>query len=191
MPQLILASGSPRRRELLQQIGLSFEVITSNAEERAINSDPGEMVKELSACKARAVSGMIDGEKKERSVIIGADTVVYANGQVLGKPKDEEDAFRMLRMLSGRQHYVYTGVTLLHGNEEVSFSERTSVTVSAMEDEEIWRYIRTGEPMDKAGAYGIQGAFAAYVEGISGDYSNVVGLPAASLYKALKKHGWL
>lgn len=191
MKNIILASGSPRRRELLQQIGLEFEVITSNAEEVTTHSSPGEIVKELSRLKARAVADILTEEKRKQSVVIGADTIVYAQGKVLGKPKNEADAYKMIAALAGKTHDVYTGVTFVSDREEYSFFEQTSVEVYEMTDEEIQAYIRTGEPMDKAGAYGIQGAFAAYVKGISGDYNNVVGLPAAGVYQALKRTGWL
>lgn len=189
MKNIILASGSPRRRELLEQIGLEFKIITSNAIEDTDKVNPAEMVMELSALKAEAVFNELTGQEKSASVIIGADTIVYAKGSVLGKPKSEEDAFAMIKMLSGNVHSVYTGVTILENGQIKSFFEETKVKVYDMSDEEINRYIQTGDCMDKAGAYGIQGAFAAFVEKIDGDYNNVVGLPVARLYHEMRKAG--
>lgn len=189
MKKIILASGSPRRRELLSQIGIDFDVITSNADEIITMTQPDDIVCELSHIKAEAVCRMLkDNESEENiddKIIIGADTIVYCNGEVLGKPKDEQDAHRMLKELSGGVHQVYTGVTFIHNGNVTCFSEKTDVSVYNMSEEEINRYIKTGEPMDKAGAYGIQGAFAAYVKGINGDYNNVVGLPVSRLYHEL------
>ena len=186
MGKLILASASPRRRELLALTGLPFEVRPGNGEEIIHTDDPAEAVKELSFQKASAACGLAsDGD-----LVIGADTVVALDGTIMGKPKDEEEAFSMLERHQGREHGVYTGVTVIKkGTEEcVTFSERTAVHVLPMTSEEIWDYIKTGEPMDKAGAYGIQGRFAVYVERIEGDYQNVVGLPVARLYGVLKKY---
>lgn len=197
---IILASGSPRRRELLSQIGLDFCVVTSNAEETTDKNTPEEMVLELSKKKAEAVAGLNAAVQDcaaaalgddDKYVIIGADTIVYAGGKVLGKPKDREDAFLMLKRLSGKSHSVFTGVTLICGKESVSFYEETKVFVYDMTDDEIWAYIDTGEPMDKAGAYGIQGAFAAFVSGIEGDYNSVVGLPVGRLYQEMRKAGYI
>lgn len=197
---IILASGSLRRRELLSQIGLDFCVVTSNAEETTDKNTPEEMVLELSKKKAEAVAGLNAAVQDcaaaalgddDKYVIIGADTIVYAGGKVLGKPKDREDAFLMLKRLSGKSHSVFTGVTLICGKESVSFYEETKVFVYDMTDDEIWAYIDTGEPMDKAGAYGIQGAFAAFVSGIEGDYNSVVGLPVGRLYQEMRKAGYI
>lgn len=171
MKQIILASASPRRRELLAQIGLDFTVLPASGEEKLTKQIPSEVVEELSSQKAEAVAEQIpDG------IIIGADTVVCQNGEIMGKPKDEADALRMLRQLQGEMHSVFTGVTLIvkeNGSviSKQTFSQETRVYLYAMTDEEIQDYIATGEPMDKAGAYGIQGRFAAYVEGIEGDYN--------------------
>ena len=197
---IILASGSPRRKELLSQIGLDFCVVTSNAEETTDKNTPEEMVLELSKKKAEAVAGLNAAVQDcaaaalgddDKYVIIGADTIVYAGGKVLGKPKDREDAFLMLKRLSGKSHSVFTGVTLICGKESVSFYEETKVFVYDMTDDEIWAYIDTGEPMDKAGGYGIQGAFAAFVSGIEGDYNSVVGLPVGRLYQEMRKAGYI
>ena len=186
MKKIILASGSPRRRELLAQIGIDFEVITSNAKEIITKSTPEEIVCELSHLKAKAVYDMLKSKGRifDR-IVIGADTIVYCDDEVLGKPADEKDAYRVIKKLAGGVHQVYTGVTFIHNDGYISFSEKTDVSVYDMSDEEIYKYIETKEPMDKAGAYGIQGAFAAYVKKINGDYNNVVGLPVARLYHEL------
>lgn len=187
MKRIILASASPRRRELLEQIGLEFEVIPAKGEERITSRIPSEVVKELSFQKAEEV-----GKEIRDGIVIGSDTVVCQDGEIMGKPKDREDAARMLGLLAGRGHSVFTGVTVLvrEAGETVScrtFAEETRVYVYGMMREEIWRYIDTGEPMDKAGAYGIQGRFAAYVERIEGDYNCVVGLPVGAVWQAVKE----
>ncbi len=183
----ILASGSPRRRELLKQIGIDAMVLKSDADEDCLLTDPGELVIELSKRKARDVSA----NAPDGSVVLGADTVVSIDGRILGKPLSHEEASDMIRSLMGRTHQVYTGVTMILKDEEedreVSFAEKTDVTVSFMTDEEIAAYAETEEPMDKAGAYAIQGIFAKYVSKINGDYSNVVGLPVSAVYQNWKK----
>ena len=198
--KIILASASPRRRELLAQIGMDFEVRASYAEEKTEAKDSEELVKELSALKALDIWEKLSEEEKKTGLVIGADTVVSICGAVMGKPKDREDAAGMLSLLQGRTHQVYTGVTFIYLDEKGdrdtgrkterrvnSFFEKTDVLVFPMSEEEIARYVDTGDPMDKAGAYGIQGIFAAYIKGIAGDYNNVVGLPVGSLYQELKK----
>lgn len=199
MKRVILGSGSPRRRELLEQIGIRFEVMVSEKEEVYTAQEPEEIVRELALMKAKNVaSEMSDLEMKDSDseaegiIVIGADTVVVLDGQILGKPSDEKDAFAMLTSLQGREHQVFTGVAVLdfdtEGNvSETAFAVKTDVCVNEMDEEEIRSYIRTGEPMDKAGAYGIQGRFAAYIDRIDGDYYNVVGLPVSALYRVLKK----
>ena len=187
MKQIILASASPRRRELLAQIGLDFTVLPASGEEKITKQIPSEVVEELSGQKAEAVA-----EQSPDGIIIGADTVVCQDGEIMGKPKDEADALRMLRQLQGEMHSVFTGVTLIvkeNGSviSKQTFSQETRVYLYAMTDEEIQDYIATGEPMDKAGAYGIQGRFAAYVEGIEGDYNNVVGLPVSAVWQEIKE----
>lgn len=202
--RLILASASPRRKELLEQIGLEFEVCTSGAEEITTATQPGQIGQELSGIKAQAVWDTLTDTEKENAVVIGADTIVCARlpetdnpteaGEgkqteefcILGKPKDEADAARMLRLLSGRAHQVFTGVTILSKEGKRTFYECTDVHVAKLSDQEIADYIATKDPMDKAGAYGIQGIFARYITGIEGDYNNVVGLPVASVYRELK-----
>lgn len=185
--KIILASGSPRRRELLAQIGLDYEIITSNADENITEDKPELLVMKLSARKAQAVEQTMSDKDKAECIVIGADTVVYSNNKVLGKPTDKVDAFCMIKELSGSSHSVFTGVTLIENGVARSFCEETKVYVYDMTDREISDYIATGEPMDKAGAYGIQGAFAAFIRKIDGDYNNVVGLPVARLYQELKK----
>lgn len=182
MEKIILASGSPRRKELLAQAEILFEVLVSDAEEMITKSEPGEIVEELSWRKSEAVAKRYPGR-----TVLGADTIVVLDDRVLGKPKDKEDACRMLRDLQGRTHQVYTGVTLMRGDRTHSFHERTDVTVYPMTGEEIKDYVQSGDPLDKAGAYGIQGRFAAYIKGIRGDYYNVVGLPIGRVYQELKK----
>lgn len=194
--KIYLASASPRRKELLKQIGLSFKTMPSTVEERITKTEPSEVVEELSCQKAVDVCGRLTEEGKEDFVVIGADTVVSCWGEILGKPKDKEDACRMLKMLQGSSHQVYTGVTLAWKNQGMppmyhTFSECTDVTMYSMTEDEIRKYADSGEPMDKAGAYAIQGLCAAYIQGICGDYNNVVGLPAGRVYQELKKRGFI
>ena len=196
--KIILASGSPRRKELLAQIGLSFTVRVSEADEHTEETKPEKLVCILSERKALAVWDELTEEEKKESILIGADTVVAVDDRILGKPADETEAFRMIELLQGRSHQVYTGVTILRqgglqplertgtcGIQKKQFFEKTDVLVYPMSEEEITAYVKTGEPLDKAGAYGIQGSFAAYIQGINGDYSNVVGLPVGRLYHEL------
>lgn len=188
---IILASGSPRRKELLERQGVGFEVIKSDAEEIITKQEPSEVVKELSLLKAKEVAARLAAEDKR--YILAADTVVAKDGKILGKPADEQEAFDMLKNLQGAVHEVYTGVALFKAGEPESrglnFAEATRVYVYPMTDEEIRAYIATGEPMDKAGAYGIQGQFAIHIKGIEGDYDNVVGLPVARLYQECRRLG--
>lgn len=209
MKKIILGSASPRRRELLSQIGIAFEVRTSDREEVYHSTVPEEIVEELALMKVENVAGELtegvkDDLEESRSdapadmlkdtIVIGADTIVVLDGKILGKPKDESDAADMIRALQGRSHEVYTGVAILdydaQGGKNVSVhAVGTRVYVNPMDEEEISGYISTGEPMDKAGAYGIQGRFAAYIDRIEGDYYNVVGLPVSYVYRMLKKLG--
>lgn len=184
--RIVLASGSPRRRELLGNLGLEFEIMTDNSPETVICGEkPQDTVLRLSAQKAKNVAGKVSGG----ATVIAADTIVSADGKILGKPKDESDAFDMLKMLSGRSSEVYTGVTVkdTESGKTVSEFERTSVRFRSLSDDEIKRYIASGEPMDKAGAYGIQNLGALLIEGIDGDYFNVVGLPLCRLNMILKR----
>jgi len=188
MKRIILASQSPRRRELLTQIGLKFEVIPSTVEEVITSANPVEVVQELAQQKARDVGEVAGREMaKDSLLVIGADTIVVYEGKILGKPEDKEDAVRMLTMLQGKEHSVYTGVALLSGEQEIVFAEETRVQMCPMTPEEILWYVNTGEPMDKAGAYGIQGLCARFIRQIQGDYNNVVGLPVGRIYQELKK----
>lgn len=187
MTRMILASASPRRSDLLAQIGIQPEIVPSGIEETVTQTEPAGIVLELSGLKCRDVAGKTAGE----AVVIGADTIVTLDGEILGKPADSEDAVRMLRELQGRSHAVFTGVTLALVRDgqilrEESFAEKTEVHVAAMTEAEIRAYADSGEPLDKAGAYGIQGSFARYITGIDGDYSNVVGLPLCRLWHCLQ-----
>lgn len=189
MREIILASASPRRRELLEQGGIPFTVIPSQAEEKITTEQPGQAVEELSYLKCSDIYEKSLGDV----LVIGADTVVASEGKILGKPSSQKDAVKMLQSLQGREHEVYTGVTIMarEGNEnrKKTFHEKTKVVFYPMSDEEIRSYVNTGEPMDKAGAYGIQGKSAVFIKEISGDYNNVVGLPLARLYQELKNMG--
>ena len=192
----VLASGSPRRRELLSKVIPEYEVIPAEGEENAVNTEPDRLGEELSFQKASEIFHKILTNEAGRLVVIGADTVVSYNRQVLGKPKDREDATKMITSISGNTHAVYTGVTVFYldeAGEEKSFTfhEETLVDVTPMTDEEIRAYVATGEPDDKAGGYGIQGQFAIFISGIRGDYYNVVGLPIARLYHEMQEHGLL
>lgn len=244
--RLVLASASPRRRELLSQIGLEFTVMPSTKEENAKATEAGALVQELSRQKAvdiwEQLSGgqqnpdanqeqlsdanqeqisdanqeqnpdanrgqisdadqeqisdemrepNLNGKRQPELLVIGADTVVCCEGKILGKPHSREAAAEMLAALQGRSHEVYTGVTLYSQSEAVTFFECTQVEFYPMTEAEISDYIDSKEPMDKAGAYGIQGLGARFVKGIRGDYNNVVGLPVGRLYQELKSHGWM
>ena len=213
--RLVLASASPRRRELLSQIGLEFTVMPSTKEENAKTTEAGALVQELSRQKAvdiwEQLSGgqgqnpdadqeqiseetqepNLNGKRQPELLVIGADTVVCCEGKILGKPHSREAAAEMLTALQGRSHEVYTGVTLYSQSETVTFFECTQVEFYPITEVEISEYIDSKEPMDKAGAYGIQGLGARFVKGIRGDYNNVVGLPVGRLYQELKSHGWM
>ena len=186
--KIILASASPRRRELLTQIGLDFTVMPSDVEENPVSTLPQDIVIELSKEKARDVWNRIG---QSDCLVISADTVVAIDGEILGKPEDEADAARMLELLSGKEHQVYTGVTLVWIDEEgkqkeYSFYVCTNVVMYRMSRAQILTYVQSGEPMDKAGAYGVQSKAAAFIKAIRGEYSNVVGLPVGRLYQEMK-----
>ena len=191
MAEYILASASPRRLELLRQIGIEPWVVPSECDENIGElSDPEEIVKELSKRKAHSVFEGLPA--KAGTVVIGADTLVCCKGEILGKPQDEKDAFRMISLIADGTHTVTTGVTIiktdrsgLH-NQVKTFAETSQVTVYPISDREIEEYIWTGEPMDKAGANAIQGIFSKFIKGIVGDYTNIVGLPVGRLYNELR-----
>ena len=218
--KIILASASPRRRELLTQIGLDFDIVVSETEEKITSTEPAKVVEELSAQKAEAVweklrsmtasqGSVTNAERLDEgsevfepeqtsgettmtdTFVLGADTVVACDGKILGKPADTEAAAAMLTMLQGRGHEVYTGVTILYEQngerKTLTFHEKTIVHFYPMTDAQIREYVATGDPMDKAGSYGIQGFCARYIRGIEGDYNNVVGLPVGRVYQEL--HG--
>lgn len=183
--RIILASGSPRRKELLSYIVGDFDIIPSSLEENA-QGNPEQQTLKLAKDKALDVAASYPG-----AVVIGADTLVAVDDKILGKPKDKRDAADMLRMLSGRTHKVYTGVAIISGEKILTECVVTEVTFGTMTDGEITSYIETGEPMDKAGAYGIQGLSGKYICGINGDYFNVMGLPQNTVYNMLKSIGVL
>lgn len=189
--KIILASGSPRRKELLLQIGIVPEIIVSHVEEKITSDVPAEVVMSLAEQKAVDVAK----EMPEGTVILGSDTVVAADGKILGKPKSHEEAYEMIRRLAGRSHQVYTGVCLVKKGPEgeadtvVSFYDETDVNVSPMTEKEIREYADSEEPMDKAGSYAVQGFFARYIDGLKGSYANVMGLPVHLVYQELKKLG--
>ena len=183
MKHIILASASPRRKEILELADLKFDVMPSDAQEITTKTAPNEVVMELASIKAKDIY-----EKSEKqSMVMGADTVVAYQGQILGKPADKADAKRMLTMLSGQTHEVYTGVCVIEDGKTKTFYEETKVTFYEISDEQIDHYINTGEPMDKAGSYGIQGKAAVFIKGIEGDYYNVVGFPIARFLQEITK----
>lgn len=186
--QIVLASASPRRKELLELMGLAFTIIPSKKEEIITKTVPSEIVEELALQKAQDVAAMLDAE----TIVIGSDTIVVCGEEVMGKPADEEDAFKMLKKLQGRVHQVYTGVAVLDVTKDKItsdiFHKKADVKVHDMSDKEIWDYIHQGQSLDKAGAYGIQGSFAVFVDEIKGEYNTVLGLPVAGLYQVLKKY---
>ena len=184
--KLILASASPRRKELLAKTGLSFDIIPTKGEETITKIIPAEVVMELSLQKAKEIADL----QTEDCIVIGADTIVAKGDTIMGKPKDEADAFRMLDMISDDCHQVYTGVTIIRTGEQaetLTFAEKTDVYLYPISEKDIRAYIESGDPMDKAGAYGIQGDFAVHVKGIQGDYYNVVGLPIGRVYQELQR----
>lgn len=212
--RIVLASGSPRRKQIMEQIGVEFEIWPSKKEEVISKTDPKEVVMELAEQKAMDVASQIKTYNEEHPelttpqdiLVIGADTIVALplrsenadaacpEYEILGKPKDEADARRMLGMMSGSHHYVMTGVCFVFISKDgrvgtTSFHEKTDVYFYPLQEEEIADYVATGEPMGKAGAYAIQGGFAKYVEKIDGDYYNVMGMPIAGIYQELKKLG--
>ena len=182
---LILASASPRRKEILSTAGYSYSVIPSRAEELTQSESVYSLVRENSLAKAREVYNKCG----ENDIVIGADTVVCLNGEILGKPKDKRDAFFMLKSLSGSNHEVVSGYAVIGSDSEESGYCVTKVKFRELSDEEINAYIETNEPMDKAGAYGIQEKACVFAESFEGDFFNIIGLPIAPLYTLLKKFG--
>lgn len=185
----ILASASPRRKELLARTGITFEIIPSSVEEKITKDEPKEIVMELASQKARDIWQSINPANNEDITVIGADTIVVYKGEILGKPADKAEAYDMLSLLADRTHQVYTGVSLItnkNGSKtEHTFYEKTDVTLYPISREDLHSYVESGDPLDKAGAYGIQGNFAIHVKEISGEYNNVVGLPIGRLYQEL------
>ena len=188
MPRIILASQSPRRKQLLEQIGIKkFDILVPQAEEDYDSAlSPEEIVSSICRRKAEAALALSDDPA---AIIIAADTMVFLDALRLGKPRDKAEAFAMLSALSGRTHRVCTGITLCQGTRAETRCESTAVTFRPLLEREIWAYIRTGDPMDKAGAYGVQGRAALFVSGITGDYFNVMGLPLHLLGRMLADFG--
>ena len=189
MKKIVLASASPRRRELLEKIGVTFTVVPTEGDEKTTKTRPEEVVEELAFQKASENRAI----QEKDVMVIGSDTVVAVDGRILGKPGSREEAVHMLQMIQGRIHQVYTGVSVLINEREerrqLVFHEKAQVEVYPMTEEEIQNYVATGEPMDKAGAYGIQGSFAVYVKKIDGDYNTIVGFPVSRFYQELKAAG--
>lgn len=184
---LVLASASTRRQELLRNAGIAFEVQPAHIPEDPL---PGEIAKDCAERLARE-KALVVARQRPKDTVLGADTVVVIDNQTLGKPLDAADAQRMLRMLSGREHQVITGVCLVGGDRQSVGSESTSVTMTRLSENEIADYVATGEPMDKAGAYAIQGIASRWIPRIEGDHSNVVGLPIALVYRMMRQLGLL
>jgi septum formation protein len=186
MQNLILASSSPRRKELLENLRLTFTISSSEVDESFDPTlSPEDVVMDLAERKAQVIF-----KENPNAFVIGSDTIVVADGQVLGKPTDEADAREMLKVLSGKKHYVYTGVSILSPNGTARFYERTEVWFWELSDEQINFYVQSGEPLDKAGAYGIQQLGSMLVKKINGDYFAVVGLPVSRTYRELKRLGY-
>ena len=196
MYQIILASESPRRKEIMETMGIPYIVMTSNVEEITKETEPEKIVQALAVLKTGAIEDRLEEHEKqgltlnnEDRIIIGADTMVFYKDHALGKPKDAKDAVKILRMLSDNTHEVITGVSIIifkdGKREQISFAASTKVTVQPLTEEQIIEYIATGEPMDKAGAYAIQGKFGIFIRKIDGDYYNVMGLPITKIYHTL------
>ena len=187
--RVVLASKSPRRREILTALGVNFEIVSADADESSPITDPEELVRELALRKGRATRELLraKGGWGDDVLVIAADTVVAAERKILGKPRDDAEAADMLRFLSGRAHAVISGVALLSGEREAAASECTAVSFARMTEEEIARYVQSGEPRDKAGAYAVQGLASLWISGLQGDYFNVVGLPVYRLNALCKE----
>ena len=187
--RLILASGSARRRDLMTMCGYEFSVIPCAAEEEHTAASPAELVERLSLAKARAVFDSLPEDEKTEAVVVGSDTVVALEGRIIGKPADEADAFDILKAESGKTNVVFTGVAVVSAAGESVTHDEATVRFAELTDDEINAYIATGEPMDKAGAYAIQGRFSLFINGIEGSYHTVVGLPVHLLYPMLAARG--
>ena len=185
--RIILASKSPRRKEILENLGLEFEIIVADADESCDIVDPAKLVMTIAERKGRAVLEGLGDNAVNDTLIIACDTLVYACGEFLGKPRDNDDAARMLAMLSDNSHEVISGLYLYYKGKEIGRAESTKVFFDKMTERDMQKYIDSGEPSDKAGAYAIQGKASAFIKGIEGDYFNVVGLPAHLLLKTLKE----
>jgi septum formation protein len=185
----ILASASPRRRDILSHLGLRFTVRVADVDEQSDEQNGAALVEQLARRKALAVAHTLTEQQRPSTVVLAADTVVLdPDGRILGKPQDAEDARRMLCSLSGRTHSVVSGIAVCRGDTLVSAHEVTAVTFSELDEQTVARYVASGEPLDKAGAYGIQDTAALWVSGICGDYFNVVGLPVHRLEQLLREH---
>ncbi len=185
--RIILASKSPRRKEILESLGLKFEIITADADESSKIKSPGELVKTLAARKGRAVLEKLAGESLDDTLVIACDTLVYADEEFLGKPRDRSDAYRMLKKLSGKCHSVISGLYLCYGGCEASAYAETRVYFDRLSVEEMESYVASDEPYDKAGGYAVQGRASLYINRLEGDYFNVVGMPVNLLYRTLKE----
>lgn len=181
--RIVLASKSPRRREILSSLGVTFDIVSADADESSDITDPAALVRELSLRKGRATRELLRtrGEWNDDTLVIASDTVVAIDGEILGKPHDDADAARMLRLLSGTSHHVISGISLLLGDREIADFDDTSVIFDDMTPEEIDWYVQSGEPRDKAGAYAVQGLASIWIRGLEGCYFNVVGLPVHKL----------
>ena len=188
--RVILASKSPRRREILSMLGVKFEIVSADADESSGITDPKALVRELALRKGRATRELLRerGEWDEDTLIIASDTVVATEDEILGKPQDAADAARMLRKLSGTTHRVISGVALLWEEREVAAFDSTGVRFAEMSKSEIDWYVASGEPNDKAGAYAVQGLASMFIKGLDGDYFNVVGLPVYKLNSLVKQY---
>ncbi|MBE6629640.1 MAG: septum formation protein Maf [Ruminococcaceae bacterium] len=188
--RVILASKSPRRREILSMLGVKFEILSADADESSDIREPAALVRELALRKGRATRELLQarGEWNADTLIIASDTVVAVGGQILGKPRDAQDAKAMLRLLSGKEHQVISGVALLWGERECADFDTTGVRFADMDAQEIDWYVQSGEPSDKAGAYAVQGLASMWIKGLDGDYFNVVGLPVYKLNTLAQAH---
>lgn len=193
VPRLVLASGSPRRRELLEKLGLKFEIVVSDVDESIHSSDPAFVVQDLAAAKALAVAQNVDSATStvRETLVLGADTIVVLENEILGKPRDKVEAVQMLSKLSGRAHQVFTGVSLVRvpGQKATTIHTVTDVFFRRLDEPEIRAYVETGEPMDKAGAYALQGIASLFVCKIEGCYTNVIGLPIPDTVQLLRDNG--